>query len=77
MVHSTYDQVLPEELVEQLAAEVMRTTRSARVAAAIERVVGAHKAILAELGEWGLQLSPSSKSRRSNTPRPTLRPAGE
>lgn len=45
------DQILPEELVEQLSAEVMRTTRSARVAAAIERVVGAHHAILAELAK--------------------------
>jgi hypothetical protein len=45
------DHVLPEELVEQLSAEVMRTTRSARVAAAIERVVGAHRAILAELAK--------------------------
>ena len=45
------DHVLPEELVEQLSAEVRLTTRSARVAAAIERVVGAHQAILAELAK--------------------------
>lgn len=44
-------QVVPEELVERLSAEVTRAGQRARVTTAIERVVQAHAAILAELAK--------------------------
>jgi hypothetical protein len=42
---------VPDELVEQLEAEVTRAGQRARVTAAIDRVVEAHAAILSELAK--------------------------